>query len=122
MSVNTDYALRIPELSEIRDAYGSLRRAWAITGGDLPLVMFYLHNPGLVAKAVEVNPRSELSSFAVTLRDAAKAENREVLAAQAAAAYSALEKPTINAVAARLRIGWSTAKKRLQAAGVRLAQ
>jgi hypothetical protein len=72
------------------------------------------------SKAIEVNPRSEPGRFAVALRDAAKVEAANARHTAAAHAYRTLEKPSVNGVALLLGVGWSTAKRYLQLAGVRL--
>jgi len=54
--MNTDYGLRPVAHDEIRSAFGSLSRCMEITGGDLNLVLLYLHNPERIADAPPPSP------------------------------------------------------------------
>lgn len=106
--INTDYGLRIPTEAEIRQAFGSLSRAVEVTGGDVPTLLFYLHNTDRVAAAPPVGARSD--EFAKGLREAALTE-------QVTAAFEALDKPTIKAVAQQVGVCRAVARRMLVSSG-----
>jgi hypothetical protein len=105
---NTDYGMRMPGHAEIRRTFGSLARAVEITGGDLPTVLFYLHNPQRIANAPPCD--AQPGEWAKELREAALVE-------QAAATFDALEKPTIVAVADSIGVCRQVARRALVTAG-----
>lgn len=108
MRPNTDYGMRMPTHDEIRAGFSSLARAVAITGGDLPTILFYLHNRDRIAEA----PPCALQpgEFTKTLHAAALVE-------RAALAFEASEKPTIVAVADTLGVCRQVARRALVQAG-----
>lgn len=46
-----DYALRVPELDELRKAFGSVAAAVRVTGGDIVSACYLIANPHRVAGA-----------------------------------------------------------------------
>jgi hypothetical protein len=100
--------MRIPQHDEIRRVFGTLKRAVEITGGDVPTLLLYLHNPDRIAaaKAVDLQP----GQFAKDLRESALLE-------EAIAVFDAQERPTIIETAERVGVCRQVARRLLVAAG-----
>lgn len=56
MSLVTNYPMRAVAASEIVPLFGSAETALQYTGGDEPTALFYIYNPGEVAKAIQRDP------------------------------------------------------------------
>lgn len=76
--MNTDYGLREPSFDELRNVFGSVSRAYQITGGSVPTVCFYVNNPRLIESAADVAP-APASRYGSEMR--AEADREEVVAA-----------------------------------------
>lgn len=117
MKPNTNYGIRSVSDDEVLAAFGSLAACIRLTGGDLPTILFYLHNEDRIAGGQDC-AHVATDDYAVALRHRAQAE-------QAAQLWdSALEskaKPTVTAVASSLRVSRSTAAKLLHESGRRVA-
>ena len=106
--MNTDYGLRVPTRDEIRATFTTLQRAVQVTGGDINLLLLYIHNPDRIATAPEVDPFP--SEFAKKLRE-------DSLSERVVAEWQGLENPHVATVADKLGIGWRTARDLLVRAG-----
>lgn len=107
---NMDYGMSMPTREQIRSAFGSLSRAAEITGGDLPTLLFYLHNPDRIESAGEV--ARQPGEYAKSLFEDAITE-RVVAAFDGQAKKS----PTIIAAADSAGVCRSVARRCLVAAG-----
>ena len=106
--MNTDYGLRVPTRDEIRATFTTLQRAVQVTGGDINLLLLYIHNPDRIATAPEVERHP--SEFAKKLRE-------DSLSESVVAVWQSLEKPHVTTVADQLGIAWKTARNLLVRAG-----
>lgn len=104
MKPNTQYGLRVPEDAEIIDAFGSLAACLRVTGGDMPTILFYLHNRDRIAAASPVE--AQYSPFSEDFRSRVAAE-----------VYDSMEKPTITAVASELGVCKQLARRALVTSG-----
>lgn len=107
---NTNYGLSRPSVEQAVVAFGSARSALEKTGGDIPTLCFFIHNPGLVASCNSITEaRGELYS---ELRDAAEL-------AEVAEAWDSQEgdKKSVAEVMRRVGMGFPKAKRLLIEAG-----
>lgn len=107
--INTDYMLRRPEFDELRRAFGSLRCAMRLTGGDIPTACFYIANPALIGTACEV--AKQPGEFAHALHEQ---QVRDDVIAE----FARSEKPTIKAAASAAGVGRELARRHLVRAGL----
>lgn len=108
MKLNTSYGLRVPSHIEILSAFGSLARCVRVTGGDMPTILFYLHNPRLIESAPDVS--AQPGDYAKALQESARVE-------VAGSAWDGFKKPTIKAVAEVMDCDRAVAARALRAAG-----
>lgn len=117
MKPNTNYGLRNVGDAEIIAAFGSLAACVRVTGGDLPTILFYVHNPDRLTVAQPCADRA-IDDFALGLRHRALVE-------QAGEKWDSLveaqRKPTVTFVAQELHISRSTAASLLRESGRRVA-
>lgn len=77
----TDYGLKRPAHDEVREVFGSSKHALRVTGGDIPMLCFYLANPSLAAGAARVNESAAVDSMADQLREWMGVEQRDAIVA-----------------------------------------
>jgi hypothetical protein len=108
---NTDYGMRLPTHAELRRVFGSLARAYAITGGDVPTLLFYLNNPDRIERAPDC-ATEQTDGYAKALREAALMEQAiEAFVLQG-------ERPTIVETAERIGVCKQVARRLLVSAGL----
>lgn len=110
--MNTDYGMREPERKELLEAFGTLERCVEITGGDLPTILFYLHNRERIAGAAATKHKAT-DGYAMSLRREVDREREAKEARDASEALRASETKTVTAVAETLGVSRTTARRRL---------
>lgn len=114
----TNYPMTRPEPEQLLSVFDSYEQAHRLTGGDLALVCFYLHNQTLVAEGREAKP--DPGEYGIALR-ALCAKEREDQAREAAVkAWDAQPQERRRSVAEVMRqagLSFTYAKRLLSEAG-----
>jgi len=61
-----NYGLRVPTREEVTKTFGSAKRALEVTGGDIPALLYLIHNPAMIP--TNADPKEYDDGMASTLR------------------------------------------------------